>query len=362
MFLNFKYNVIVSFFALIIVLDLNAAVQKMLLADEGNQKIHFFNLADTTQNWSTSKIDNNRDMQLIGNNRVMVSTLTGFYELDITTGIILDSVKNYSGVLAARRAPNNHIFLARGRIVTEIDTTGKKIRDINLQRPIHRQFRISSSSTFLYGNADTAVEVNDSGKVVWEAKVVVPKCDVFEVFRTDRGIIWVSCGYGKSLVALSKEKVQLKTVTFPDSIKPLFSGGFHFLPGGHIIATNWVGHGTGRGGTGNQVIEIDTATGKVVWKWKQDSTRISSLHGILVIDNLNTNLLHCELNGLVVPVQTTKVDKGHPPKKISVNYGTVDKITLRGQKFEHNVTRLSRQSILIRKWKNVIFEAQSNQN
>jgi hypothetical protein len=54
----------------------------MLLADEGGNKVHYINPADPTKNW-TVPVTENRSMQLVGNNRVLVSTLTGFVELDL---------------------------------------------------------------------------------------------------------------------------------------------------------------------------------------------------------------------------------------------------------------------------------------
>jgi hypothetical protein len=75
---------------------------------------------------------------------------------------------------------------------------------------------------------------------------------------------------------------------------------FQLLPNGHIVLANWQGHGEGFGESGVQMLEFDTG-GEIVWQWS-DSTRISSLQGVLVLDGLDTNLLHDEREGIMSPL------------------------------------------------------------
>ena len=53
------------------------------------------------------------------------------------------------------------------------------------------------------------------------------------------------------------------------------------------------------GQSGVQLLEFDTS-GEIVWFWS-DSSRISSLQGVLVLDGLDTDLLHDERTGQFVP-------------------------------------------------------------
>ena len=54
------------------------------------------------------------------------------------------------------------------------------------------------------------------------------------------------------------------------------------------------------GSSGVQLIEFD-AHGEIVWQWS-DASRISSLQGVLVLDGLDTSVLHDEREGIVVPL------------------------------------------------------------
>ena len=85
------------------------------------------------------------------------------------------------------------------------------------------------------------------------------------------------------------------------TITPNFYAGFQVLPNGHYVVTNWEGHGAGNGGKGIQLLEYD-ASGTLVWKWKQDSKLVSSLHHVLVLDGLDTSKLHDDVNGAQAPV------------------------------------------------------------
>jgi hypothetical protein len=82
---------------------------------------------------------------------------------------------------------------------------------------------------------------------------------------------------------------------------PSFYAGFQVLPNGNFVVTNWEGHGGGHGVTGRQLLEYDAA-GLLVWSWQQDPNLVSSLHGVIVLDGLDTTQLHDDLDGVLTPV------------------------------------------------------------
>jgi hypothetical protein len=49
-----------------------------------------------------------------------------------------------------------------------------------------------------------------------------------------------------------------------------------------------------------QLLEFDAA-GHLVWQWS-DSSRISSLQGVLVLDGLDLEKLHDEREGMMKPI------------------------------------------------------------
>jgi hypothetical protein len=52
-----------------------------------------------------------------------------------------------------------------------------------------------------------------------------------------------------------------------------------------------------------QLLEY-TPGGKLVWSWKQDAEKFSSLQGVIVLNGLDINRLHVENSaGVLVPVE-----------------------------------------------------------
>jgi hypothetical protein len=125
----------------------------------------------------------------------------------------------------------------------------------------------------------------------------------------------VSTGYGATLLEITPAGTVVKTYGGPNQaqaalIKPYFYNSFQVLNNGHIVITNWQGHGAGHGGVGIQLMEYDSS-GAMVWYWK-DSTKYSSLHTVIVLDSLNTQYLHDDrYGGVLKPVP--------PPSSVTVS-------------------------------------------
>jgi len=114
----------------------------LLILDEGIWNLLRVDQNDQSKNWVTH-IDPKsppeikrpanwraapRDMQLIGNNRVLISHDAGYSEFDITTGKLVKEVATYTGIATAHRLPNGHTVIAgvdldnsKGVVVLEID-------------------------------------------------------------------------------------------------------------------------------------------------------------------------------------------------------------------------------------------------
>jgi hypothetical protein len=114
----------------------------------------------------------------------------------------------------------------------------------------------------------------------------------------------VSAGYGAFMVELdSAGKVIRKfggKKEVPSAVNPFFYAMFQLLSNGHVVVANWQGHGPGHGQSGIQLLEFDPQ-GTIVWQWSE-ADLVSSLQGVLVLDGLNTAVLHDERNGLLEPV------------------------------------------------------------
>jgi hypothetical protein len=290
----------------------------MLLSDEGNRRVVLMDMqSPSAAVWSrqldaTKYGDSMRDLQLVGGDRVAVSVAKGYVELDLKTGEIKKEVTTFTGVESLRRLPNGDTILGGnsdgGVTLQELDSKdvlvpGRKVTFTNLQSL--RLFRRTPQGTFLLGVAAKLAEVNWDKQIVWDMSIPDGNY-VFHGVRVDKNIA-VTSGYGATIVVL--EPVAKKVLTTiggksqPDAatIVPNFYGGFQILANGNYVVSNWEGHGAGNGSKGIQVLEYDP-TGKLVWKWQQDPKLVSSLHGLIVLDGLDTTKLHDDVNGALAPV------------------------------------------------------------
>jgi hypothetical protein len=130
---------------------------------------------------------------------------------------------------------------------------------------------------------------------------------IYQGLRLPDNTIAVTSGYAASLLIIDPTAKSVTTTiggpgqTDATNIAPYFYAGFQILPNGHFVVANWEGHGGGNGGKGIQVLEYDPS-GTVVWKWKQDSNLVSSIHHLIVLDGLDTTKLHDDVNGVLAPV------------------------------------------------------------
>ncbi|HEX2957106.1 MAG TPA: hypothetical protein VHO70_09745 [Chitinispirillaceae bacterium] len=293
---------------------------KVIVADEGNGKVHYINLANPTERWSVTTA--NRDLQLIGSDRLMVSVGDGYAEYNVKTGTFLKKVTIGSGVQSVFRLSEKSTFIGSDGSpvsVKEIDSTGKQIRKINfaLNASI-RIVRPTTKGTYLVGGkvAGTMYECDSTGAVKWEANA---GGEPYMALRLPNGNTLISNGYGGQMVLVGKDGKIVRQFPaaadkngsdFWTKARPNFFAGFQILKNGNIVVANWEGHGGGSGNTGYQLIEIDSGLTKVVSYWKQDPAIVSSLHGVLVLDSLDTKYMYSDVNGVLSIVE--------PP--VSVSY------------------------------------------
>jgi hypothetical protein len=292
--------------------------RRVLLCDEGNRRVLLVDLETNKAEWSTLLSDANkygdslRDIQLVGGDRVAVSTAKGYVELDIKTGAVKKEVSKFTGVESMRRLPNGNTILGSnsdgGVTLQELDpqdvlAPGRKVTFTNYSKL--RLFRRTPQGTFLLAIGGSLAEVNWEKQTLWE--MTIPGGDwVFQGVRLADKTIAVTSGYGSTIVIVDAAKKVVTTIggkSQPDAttIAPNFFAGFQVLPNGHYAVTNWEGHGGGNGGKGIQLLEYD-AKGALVWKWKQDPAMVSSLHGVIVLDGLDTTKIHDDVNGILAPV------------------------------------------------------------
>jgi len=287
--------------------------RKFLLRDEGLSQVSFINLDDSTANWYV-KVPAGRDLQLAGKGSVLVSTGTGYQELDIHSGKMLREVSDYPGSVMARRLKNGNTLLVglnwenkKGIVLVEVASDGTKKKVLNF--PEHdyvRLVRETAKGTYLITANTVVFESNDDGQVIWKADLTGPKkINSWQALRLKKNKTLVSSGYAVNFQVINKDGSLSKIITGPKEVNPHFFAGFQVLNNGNYLVSNWQGHGPNYGNSGSQLLEF-TPEGKLAWSWKQDPAKFSSLQGVIALDGLNPAYLYIEGKDGKLKKQKTK--------------------------------------------------------
>jgi hypothetical protein len=287
---------------------------KFVAIDEGRGNLLYVNEYDTTTNWTVAIGKSGaRDMQLIGNNRVLIGHDGGYLEFNLANGAILKTVTGFGGTMAARRQANGHTLISglnlngsTGVVLLDVDSLNAIKNKIVFPGDYVRLMRQTAKGTYLFSRDTMIQEGDNSGNYIWQARVA-GFSHAWKSLRLPSGNTLISAGYGGFMVEVDKNAAIVRkfgkgSTTTPDSVKPNFFAMFQLLKNGDIVVANWQGHGDGHGASGIQMLEYDPA-GNIVWFWKRP-TAYSSLQGVIVLDSLNTNLLHDERNGIMEPLST----------------------------------------------------------
>ena len=246
-----------------------------------------------------------RDLQLIGDGRLLVGHHHGWSEFDLATGRTLFTCAAYAGVTAVRRQPDGGTLLAGvdldgepGVAVLALDARQRLQGRARYAGDYVRLIRQTAAGTYLMSCNDRIREGAPDGGYVREFPVA-GFYHAWKAVRLPDGHLLVSAGYGAFMVELDAAGAVVRKFggkdQVPAAVNPFFYAMFQVLPNGHVVVANWQGHGEGLGDRGVQLLEFDSA-GAIVWQWSE-AARISSLQGILVLDGLDGAQLHDERTG-----------------------------------------------------------------
>src|SRR5690349_7578877 len=132
------------------------AQHTLLLRDEGMSKLSYINTADQKPRWQV-EVPPGRDLQLIGQGRVLIGTGNGYEERDITTGQKVNESTAWQGTIAARRLGNGNTMLIgvnwqgkEGIVLVEITSKNEIARTITFPGFTYaRLFRPTAKGTYL---------------------------------------------------------------------------------------------------------------------------------------------------------------------------------------------------------------------
>ena len=283
---------------------------RFLAIDEGLAQLLHIDETDPSKDWIVPiGHPQSRDMQLIGNGRVLIGHHHGWSEFEIATGKVLAEFTGYEGVTAVRRQSDGHTIVAgvdiagvTGVVILELDESNSEIHRAIYPGDYVRLIRQTAQGTFLMSCNDRIREGDREGNYLGEY-TVDGFYHAWKSLRLPSGNLLVSAGYGAFMVELDPTGEIIRKFggkeQVPEAVNPFFYAMFQLLPNNHIVLANWQGHGEGFGESGVQLLEFDVS-GEIVWQWS-DSTRISSLQGVVVLDGLDISLLHDEREGVMRP-------------------------------------------------------------
>ena len=284
---------------------------EFIAIDEGHATLLHVNERDQSKNWLVPiGQPQARDMQLIGDGKILIGHHHGYSEFEISSGRILKEFKSLEGVTAARRQPNGHTIIAgvditgaKGVVVLELDVSDKEICRAIFSGDYVRLIRQTNDGTYLMSCNDRIREGSRAGKYLREFPVE-GFYHAWKSLRLPNGSLIVTAGYGAFVVELDPAgKIVRKfggKESVPENVRPFFYAMFQLLPNDNIVLANWQGHGSGFGSSGMQLLEFNPA-GEIVWTWSKPDL-ISSLQGVLVLDGLDVSKLHDERDGLMKPL------------------------------------------------------------
>lgn len=122
---------------------------RFLTIDEGLVQLMHVDEAHPEKDWVVAiGHEAARDMQLIGDGKLLIGHHNGFSEYEIETGKLLFDFERYEGVTAARRQPDGRTLLAgvdiagvEGVVVLELDPEGNELRKIQYEGDYVRLIR-----------------------------------------------------------------------------------------------------------------------------------------------------------------------------------------------------------------------------
>lgn len=280
---------------------------RFLATDESGDQILYVDQVTPNNSWKISAKGKPRDLQLIGKNRVLISHLKGYYEIDIKTGEILKDVNNFGGIMTARRTPDGKTYLGNnvnGITIHVLNKNDKEEKVINIENHSGlRLMRFTSKGTILMGANKKTIEIDMSGNILKETDVTGAK-HIYKVIKPSKTTTLLSAGYGGFIATLDKDgnitnKVGQKAKEAGKTLG--FFADFQLLQNGNIIVTNWHGHKRDDSKKGDQILEFDKK-GDLVWSW-HDPELAGCIHGIIVLDKIKTQYLHTEKYGKMLPLK-----------------------------------------------------------
>jgi hypothetical protein len=232
------------------------------------------------------------DLWVLPNGNLLFNTGKGVLEVTRDKKIVF-SYESKSEIYACQRLADGNTFIGEcnsGRLI-EVEPSGKIARELRLLpegkdggHVYMRNARKLANGNYLvthYGE-EVVREYDPSGKVVME---IPAPGGPHSAVRLPNGNTLIACGDLKKAAMLIEVDKAGKTVwqVAHDELPGIslkFMAGFHRLPNGNTVMSNWVGHG--EFGKAPHLIEI-TPDKKVLWTY-QDHKTMKTIASVQILD------------------------------------------------------------------------------
>ncbi len=280
----------------------------LYLVDNGLNRLVFLNQKDPSRNWTVPIPAGSRDLQLVANNKILVSHGNGAAEYDRSTGAKGWSVSTYAGVSTAQRLANGNTLIGWSTAATdstpakvmfsEVNGAGTEVSRLTLNNitTLRLARRLANGNTLFTGDINNDLvfkvfEINATGAIVWQQLLYGARGYVAN--RLPNGDTQATIGpIGRlyepgrddnKLLQISPTGAVVKfwggMVEHPDARLRKFSG-YSVVPNGNVIIANWLGDGNI--GTGPHAVEFD-ANNNLVWSW-EDHVAARTVTNLLVVE------------------------------------------------------------------------------
>lgn len=276
-----------------------------------NQQLHHIDENNPAANWSVPSSGALQDMQLAGDDRLVVSRHDGWCFMGLADGADRGGVvSQITGIASLRLLPGGGVMTGvnakEGIELYELDDRGKVRHAYQLHgyRDL-RTIRQTPQGTWLVAHFGGAVEVELDGQAKALRSFSAPNVKyAFQASRAPDGNYLLSGGYAKATFVLTPENQCLRSFAGvqPPGLESYFYSGFQQLANGHLVQANWNGHNDSDYKHGLKLFEFD-AKGDTVWTWIAPKEQVGAITTFIVLDGLDTALAHDDANGVLKPVR-----------------------------------------------------------
>jgi hypothetical protein len=243
---------------------------RFVCVDNGTNTLHYIDQLKPENRWSVPIPKGSRDLEVVGEGRILVGHGDGAAEYALKDGTRLWQVAGFNKVQTARRLRDGNTMLGiDGGPFLVVDREGKTVKEIRMPATWTSHLRLArvlENGNILYVTGKRVVEADQTGEIV---KTLSLAGAGYTANRLSNGHTIATAG-GAALV--QQFDAQDKVVhtwggqdKHPDVDLTWFSG-FDVLENGNVVVANWRGHGYG--GNGPHIIEFD-ADNRVVWTWAE---------------------------------------------------------------------------------------------